>query len=888
MRLGGSVRWLAGLSCLVLILIPSAAGAFPSPRPGSGAKLPKALTARDGFGVFKRPVRRGGIEGGGLLGSVSGLSPSATQVRLAVVAAAFPDKPFTQPTWRVRNTVFGPLATGSAADYYREVSYGRVELTGEVYGWYLVSHSFAYYEQEAYGLGDYPRCAGRFVLEAVEAADATVDFSQYDNDGPDGVPNSGDDDGFVDVVVVIHAGEGAECGTSSLWSHSFNLSGWGVGAYTTNDRGIGGGNILIDDYVLVPECSCRGSSPAEIGVVCHELGHAFGLPDLYDTEGSGSGVGNWGLMGTGLWGGGGATPETPSHLCAWSKAELGWVTPLPVTSSAQLSLQPVESNPTVYKFWIGGTGSGEYFLVSLRRRRGFDEYVPGEGLMIWHVDETLIGRRFDENTVNSSVPYSVSLEQADGRDDLTLGRNRGDDGDVWPGTAGAGDFDESSVPSSAGNGGSATYIALRQISLGESEASFFGQTQRDIAAPAITVTRPRGGEHFKEGQTVELGWSATDDIGVKAIGLYLCADGGAGPAVTIAEGIPNEPPYECTLPAGAGERYRVRVAAIDYVGHVSWALSAADFSIIDGDAPLVSLSYPSESETLGMGRRILIQWSSDDADPDLVTRLDYSTDDGASFPHLIASGLRGKDSFYWDVPAVASDQVRLRVSVCDGSGNCSSDVSDGRLAIADLDPPVVKVMNPSDGEAFSTGRPCRIEWVAEDRMGVSSITILLSTDGGRHFDHLVAGGLVNQGSYTWYPIGVLSDSCRIVVQAEDYGRNIGQAESQGFFQVVLATSAEGAPQLPQFLDLRQNRPNPFNPVTELEFSVERESEIRLGVFAVSGERVAELASGRYLPGRYRLIWRGVDSNGRAVPSGVYFCMLRRGTQSIVRKMVLIR
>ena len=70
-------------------------------------------------------------------------------------------------------------------------------------------------------------------------------------------------------------------------------------------------------YLTVPE-------DARIGVCAHELGHLlFGWPDLYDTDNTSDGIGNWCLMAGGSWNGGG---DTPAHPSAWCKAQQEWVT----------------------------------------------------------------------------------------------------------------------------------------------------------------------------------------------------------------------------------------------------------------------------------------------------------------------------------------------------------------------------------------------------------------------------------------------------------------------------------------------------------------------------------------------------------------------------------
>ena len=70
-----------------------------------------------------------------------------------------------------------------------------------------------------------------------------------------------------------------------------------------------------------------GGNLIDIGVFCHEFGHVLGLPDLYDTDNSSEGLGQWCLMASGSWGGNGSSPQTPTHMSAWCKQKLGWVTP---------------------------------------------------------------------------------------------------------------------------------------------------------------------------------------------------------------------------------------------------------------------------------------------------------------------------------------------------------------------------------------------------------------------------------------------------------------------------------------------------------------------------------------------------------------------------------
>ena len=188
-------------------------------------------------------------------------------------------------------------------------------------------------------------------MTALNGVDGGTDFGQYDNDGPDGVPNSGDDDGFVDFIAIVHPEGGGECGNSNLWSHRWVVTGWPEFAapWTSNDPRTGGGFIQVLDYTIQPakgSVTGCGNGIIEIGVYAHEFGHAFGLPDLYDTNGGGQGIGEHGLMGSGNW----QNPPNPAHMSPWSKNELGWINPQAVVGpKANYQIDYVSVNDDVYQ-----------------------------------------------------------------------------------------------------------------------------------------------------------------------------------------------------------------------------------------------------------------------------------------------------------------------------------------------------------------------------------------------------------------------------------------------------------------------------------------------------------------------------------------------------------
>nr|MDO8113493.1 M6 family metalloprotease domain-containing protein [Candidatus Sigynarchaeota archaeon] len=205
-----------------------------------------------------------------------------------------------------QSLLFDRSNSHSMASYYWECSYGRLNLTGTVTQWVKSSHDMAYYGADSGPFPNIDDANGNIfevAREAVQLADPYVNYATFDADS----------DGYVDNLIVVHAGEGQESSSvaDDIWSHRWTIQ----PAETTGDSG-----KKASDYALLAE-----SSP--VGVFAHEYGHVLGLPDMYDYTYSGQVfVGHWALMDSGSWNG---YPEgdEPSHLIGWSKMQLGFITP---------------------------------------------------------------------------------------------------------------------------------------------------------------------------------------------------------------------------------------------------------------------------------------------------------------------------------------------------------------------------------------------------------------------------------------------------------------------------------------------------------------------------------------------------------------------------------
>ncbi len=405
--------------------------------PVQGLKLPDSdysEMSEQKVNVFPNPIRNADKKGVvNSLGNVQMLVSGSK--KFPIFCVKYPDYNNQYSIDNFQAMLFSDTwSSGSAKKYYQEVSYGNFILQGTCYGWFTADSNRAYYGRT----NGFSRAA-RLAKELAQKADSLINYAEFDNNG----------DGYVDCFTCLHSGFGYEESGSGadIHSHSWSFTLAGVGEYTTNDPDPNnpGQYIKIDGYVCDPERSNYANigTMVSIGVFCHEWGHALGLPDLYDTDGGGSGLGAWCLMSTGSWGGNNASPWKPSHMCSWAKMDLGWLNPTAIRSNDFYSLPDVENNAKAFWLISRQRTFKEYFLVENRQKKGFDTTLYNSGLLVYHIDDSVIGARRTENKVNAGGvwKHGVGLEQADGLNQLFSTSNRGDAGDPFPGNSNNALFD---------------------------------------------------------------------------------------------------------------------------------------------------------------------------------------------------------------------------------------------------------------------------------------------------------------------------------------------------------------------------------------------------------------------------------------------------------------
>ena len=276
-------------------------------------------------------------------------------------------------------------ATGSARDYFRRASNGVFDPEFIVVGPYDLSNDTKYYGEDEGDIHD--KRPGNLIVDACAAADADIDFNDFDENG----------DGYVDNVFVYYAGynqaEGG--GVNTIWPHR---------SYVVSKVEFDG--VRLGDYACTSEF--RGNKGAEmcgIGTFVHEFGHVLGLPDLYSTNYAGHNtLGAWDVMDNGSYNSFGRTPPTYS---AYERFYLGWLTPIQLDKDSKCELQPISLSNTAYLVAAsehnmqGDNPDPKEFFLLENRQKVDNDGVPAQGLLITRITYNRL--TWDNNTLNNNA-----------------------------------------------------------------------------------------------------------------------------------------------------------------------------------------------------------------------------------------------------------------------------------------------------------------------------------------------------------------------------------------------------------------------------------------------------------------------------------------------------
>lgn len=768
-----------------------------------------------------------------------------------VILVDFSDKVADQTTYpssHYDNMLFsvGTYPTGSMRDWYLENSYGVFNVTGQTTIWLRMPQTYAYYVDGQAGFGGYPHNAQKLAEDAVAAADPYVDFSLFDNDGPDGIPHSGDDDGYVDALFVVHAGLGREETGSNNDIHSHA---WGMVSPPNVD------GVIASSYSMEPENGKRG-------VFGHEFGHVLGLPDLYDTDYSSSGVGDWCMMSFGSWGGGGLTPV---HFMAWCKAQLQFLDPvMPKVNIPGTAFPAVESSPSASFLWTGGYPTTQYFVVENRQHVLCDASLPGVGLLICHVDESVSGNS-DENH-----PL-VAVEQADGLNELANGGGS-DSGDPWPGSTTNRNFTGSSNPNSHDYAGNSTQVSVKNISNSavtmtadvEVETSpilvFQGYYPSQVSGNGDGDIDP--GEQWNIGVVVRnLGAPSSPVTGILTSSdpdVTIDNANTSFGAIGAEQAVTGTPPFRFTLAATStddGLPFNVRIR--DLLGN------ATDVSFVVGvNDPLDSFRWYHDNITLNYGD----QWHIS-TQRNHTPGGSYSWKCGATGTGVYANKLDAA-LYITPLPLATVDALTFWHWI-DAEDDVNNTAWDGGIIEASVD-----------------GGP----WTQIAPDGGYPYTIIANPDSP-----FMPDTPCFSGTFDWSPVridltGLSGESVQLRLRfgSDGYVTQEGWYVDDFAIEGTLTSGVDGSADLAA-LELAPPRPNPTSDASALRFVQPAGSAAEIHIVDVAGRRVAGWTfPPTSAPTAREVRWDGRADDGRPAASGLYFVRLRTAGSERAQRLLLLR
>ena len=306
-------------------------------------------------------------------------------------------------------------ATGSAREYFIKSSNGKFSPYFDVYGPVKLDKDYSYYGAD----GD--RLAHEMIIDACKLLDDEVDFTEYDRNA----------DGIIDNVYVFYAGYGEADGggADTIWPHSWDIIYSGFKRYFFD-------GVMLNHYACSMELQYT-QVPDGIGTFCHEFGHVLGLPDLYCTtyDPAVFTLGSWCIMDIGSYNN---NSRTPPFYSTYERYALDWIEPEILTEAGIYELENLSDTNHAYMFPAGK--EDEFFLFENRQQIGNDLYIPGHGLLIWHID--VDQEIFDNNVVNNDAKHQyVDLVEADDRP--TEGSRNGDS---FPGASNVTSFTSETSP----------------------------------------------------------------------------------------------------------------------------------------------------------------------------------------------------------------------------------------------------------------------------------------------------------------------------------------------------------------------------------------------------------------------------------------------------------
>jgi M6 family metalloprotease-like protein len=767
--------------------------------------------------------------------------PTTGNRKLVCILIGFADKAFTKTKSDFDN-LFNQIgysadaATGSVYDYYKESSFGQLNLTVTVAGPYTASQNMAYYGgNDASGNDKNPQA---LVTEAVTLANPTVNYADFDNDL----------DGTVDGVYVIYAGYGEEAGASvdAIWAHA-----WAISPLTLDGK-------TVSSYSCSAEL--RGPGPSStgitrIGVICHEFGHVMGASDFYDTDWDGTpgtgydGTGDWDLMASGSWNNNGATPA--HHNPYTIIHDYGWATATTLTSGTNITLTNAEQNSNSF-YRVNTTTANEYFLIENRQKILFDSALPGHGMVIYHVDGSYIstaGNGINMSTHQGMYPVCAS---ATGNPTATYGVIN-DAGLPYPGTSANTSFTDGSTPNAHSWAGSNTNKPITNII-----ENTIDKTVLFTFMGGVTCTMP----------TTQATLISTSAITSNSMTIGWTRGSGDNVIVVAKEGsaVDSDPTNGTAYTANSVFSSGSQVATNIYVVYSGTGNSVAVSGLKSGTTYYYSV-YEYTSAT------------SCYLTPGLTVSASTSCSNINTFP-FTEDFESGAISACWSENIVSS---LTHWQVLKGNGDTNPSAAHGGLnnlcfKNTSYTPSVTKLVLPSINLSLLT-TPTLHFWHTQALWtpDQDELRIYYKTSAGGSWT-LLASYLGDIPNWTLENIILPNPSADYYIAFEGTAK-YGYGVCVDDISISNVTGIKDN-EIAKANFLGQNHPNPFRQSTTIEFKLEKAGHVYLSVYNTLGREVDVIAN-EFLPaGSYSRTW-----TPKGIPDGIYFYQLRVDGLKMTKRLI---
>lgn len=740
------------------------------------------------------------------------------------------------------------LTANSVKNYYHEVSYGQLDVSGEFFPpvspqntivAYEDSHPRGYYEAYSasnligYQGGDHGEQRGlrehTLLANAAEFVESMI---------PLDLAIDGDNDGYVDNVIYIIKGN-TNNWASLLWPHRWSL--YYADAY------IHGKQVWDFNFQLETHLNSSGTS-----VMCHELYHSLSAPDLYRYDNDGDPVGVWDLMAN--------NTNPPQHMNSYMKYfYTDWIPEIPkIETSGTYSLYPVSSAVNqVYK--IQSWNYSEDIYVEYRRIDPlFESQLPNQGLLTYKINNNYAG---EGNA--GGPPDEIYIYRPNGNS------NGGGQLASAPFNNNRNHFGYASNPQAMGTNGNFTGIDIYDLVVEEDSLTF------KIDISNIYFTSLNNGESLIAGGTSNISWIRKNSV--SNISLEYSINNGTS-WLPIAQVNANTGSYNWLVPEINSNSVLLKVTE----------LSTGKYDLLNQPLTVISfLATPQllapQNNATAIATNPLLSWT-----PIMgATGYNLQLSSELSFDQIVIDGLYDNNqvqilslnsytTYYWRIQAT--------------TGSLVSDYSEIRSFTTGpftTAPGLAELQLPVHNAVFVSYENVEFAW--GEVLAAESYSLQVCKNVFFFVDLIEATNLET----TNYFIPELDPLTRYYWRVKAHN-SYGNSSWSNINQFVTQQAVPNENDIAVLTnDYTGNYPNPFNPETTISFTVGKSSKGEVQqvigrIYNLKGQLVKELVNAQLPSDKYKYIWQGDDNRGSSVASGVYYLRLQIGDEVRTGKMVMLK